>query len=139
MYCLKTLDKIRIISLRLRSLIDSEATFQMVEIDPGFICLSVPFMWTARVKQSVWKCSEHMPNVPVASWRHFRDCKHQKSSLKTSHLSQIAYKISHDVLPRCEYDVTSYLLDWCQLVCDTLSDFFNRVMADGQNQETRSK
>ena len=37
----------------------------MVGTDPGFIRLSVPFTWTARVKQSVSKCSEHIPNVPV--------------------------------------------------------------------------
>ena len=37
----------------------------MVGTDPGFICLSVPFTWTARVKQSVSKYSEHIPNTPV--------------------------------------------------------------------------
>ena len=51
--------------LRLRSLIEPEVTFQMVGTDPGFIRLSVPFTWTARVKQSVSKCSEHIPNVAV--------------------------------------------------------------------------
>ena len=37
----------------------------MVGTDPGFIRLSVAFTWTARVKPSVSKCSEHIPNGPV--------------------------------------------------------------------------
>ena len=50
---------------RLRSLIEPELTFQMVGTDPCFIRLSVPFTWTARVKQSASKCSEHIPNGPL--------------------------------------------------------------------------
>ena len=50
---------------RLRSLIEPEVTFQMVGTDPGFIRLSVPFTWTARVKQSVSKGREHIANGPV--------------------------------------------------------------------------
>ena len=37
----------------------------MVGTDPGFIHLSVAFTWTARVKQSVSKCSGHIPKGPV--------------------------------------------------------------------------
>ena len=51
--------------LRLCSLIQPKVIFQMVGTDPGIIHLSVPFTWTARVKQSVLKCSEHIPNAPV--------------------------------------------------------------------------
>jgi len=59
--------------LRLRSLIEPGVSFQMVGTDPGFSRLSVPFTWTARVKQSVLKCSEHIPNVPVGL-KFFRCC-----------------------------------------------------------------
>lgn len=57
--------KLTLTRLRLRSLIKPAVTFQMVGTDPGFIRLSVPFTWTARVKQSASKCSKHIPNVPV--------------------------------------------------------------------------
>lgn len=43
--------------------IEPEVTFQMVGTDPCFIRLSVSFTWTARVKQSVSKCSEHSPKT----------------------------------------------------------------------------
>ena len=58
---------------RLRSLIEPGVSFQMFGTDPGFSRLSVPFTWTARVKQSVSKCSEHTPNVPVGL-KFFRCC-----------------------------------------------------------------
>ena len=51
--------------LRLRSLKEPGVYLQMVGTDPGFRRLSIPFTWTVRVKQSVLKCSEHIPNVPV--------------------------------------------------------------------------
>ena len=52
--------------LRIRSLIEPAVTFQMVGTDPGFSRLSVPFTWTARVKQSVLDCSEHRGILEVA-------------------------------------------------------------------------
>ena len=56
------------------ALIEPEVIFQMVGTDPCLIRLSVPFTWTARVKQSVSKCSEHSPNGPVGL-KSFRCCE----------------------------------------------------------------
>lgn len=155
----------------------------MVGTDPGFIRLSVSFRFTARIKQSVLKCSEHMPNVPVGlkffrcwqtnlfhfadvtawrrsmhgnaqffigdsaailhytpSWRHFRDCKHQKSSS----LQDIQLRLDCiENWPRC----FAAMRIWRHFLCARLvptrlwyaRSFLNRVMADGRNQETRSK
>lgn len=43
---------------------ETETFFQTVGRDPGFIRLSVPFICTARMKQSLVKCTEHIPNEP---------------------------------------------------------------------------
>ena len=50
---------------RLRILEETDLLFQIVGTDPRLILLSVPFTWTARVKQSLVKCKEHTPNWPV--------------------------------------------------------------------------
>lgn len=62
----KTTDcaKILLTRRRLLPLRETVAFFQIVGTEPGFKRLSVPFMWTARVKQSLVKCKEHTPNVP---------------------------------------------------------------------------
>jgi len=49
---------------RLRLLEETDLLFQIVGTDPRLILLSVPFTWTARVKQSLVKCKEHTPNWP---------------------------------------------------------------------------
>ena len=49
---------------RLLSLRETEASFHIVGTEPAFTRLSVPLIWTARVKQSLVKCSEHTPNDP---------------------------------------------------------------------------
>ena len=49
---------------RLLSLRETEASFHIVGIEPAFKRLSVPLIWTACVKQSLVKCSEHTPNDP---------------------------------------------------------------------------
>ena len=41
--------------------------YGIVEIDPVFICLSVPLTWTTRVKQSYVKCKEQRPNVSLGA------------------------------------------------------------------------
>ena len=139
-----------LIRLRLRSLIEPVVTFQMVGTDPGFIRLSIPFTWTARLQQSVSKCSGHIPNVPVGlkffflfhfvrilpldgevyieilnslSETRLQSCttqrlggilevaEHQKRSSKRSHLPELHRKLATLISLRCEYDVTSYLLE----------------------------
>ena len=42
----------------------TKASFHIVRTEPVFKRLSVPLIWTARVKQSLVKCSEHTPNDP---------------------------------------------------------------------------
>ena len=59
-YCAKFL----LTHQRLLSLRESMAFFQIVGTEPGFKRLSVPFMCTARMKQSLVKWMEHTPNVP---------------------------------------------------------------------------
>ena len=73
--------------------IEPEVTFQMIGTDPGFIRLSVPFTWTARVKQSVSKCSEHIPNVPVGL-KFFR-CSH------TNLLNSYGYCLTEKYALKC--------------------------------------
>lgn len=55
---------------RLLLLRETEPFFQIVGTDPGFRRRSLPFTCTERVKQSLVKWREHMPNNPFR-WKCF--------------------------------------------------------------------
>ena len=167
--------------LRLCSLIQPMVSFQMVETDPGFSRLSVPFTFTARVKQSVSKCSEHTPNLPVGlkfcrccdtnllyfvrmlplDWEVCTEMPNSLSETQlqyctTQRLGGILKVVNtrKDLLRRLTLSESQRKLPtmfWCDKNMTSLPiwltsanpfyarSFLNPAMADGQNQETRSK